>query len=914
MANFCANCGRGLAAGPQQAGGQILTAEARRVITTVFVDLVGSTGLTERLDPEDARAVIGRFYTAVQQTVERFGETVANLLGDGVLATFGLPATHEDDPERAVRAGLALQPALASLYTALAAHQLQLSVRVGINTGEVVAASGSPFDRDFLVSDAVTVAARIQQAAAPGAVVVGERTYRLTRGAIAYRELAPVEAKGKTAPLRVWEAIAPLEERQRTHGLLAPLVDGEVEFELLRGTYERSRRTPQVHLVTSLGQPGVGKTRLVHEFLAAVGAGDPAPLCLRGRSLALAGRIGYHALLDILRAQAGWHDTDPPETVRARLAHWLREAIGDADEVLDGLWLTFGSGNGHDDPGRTRQQLFDAWRQLLARLARRRPVIVVFEDMHWADEGLLDLVPSIVADVRNAALCLVCVARPELLERRPAWGAGGRNQLHIDLHPLTPDETERLIDALSPRPLRPEVRQALVRRAEGNPLFAEELVGMVAMEEEPWRPGADLAVPDTIQAVIAARIDRLPAEERRVLQAAAVIGHAFWPSATAQLAGVSPDEARRIIVALAAKDLVEEHARSAVGDEPEFAFRQTLTREVAYGMLPRAQRQRAHAEAARWLEARLGDRAEDSVEIVAEHFRLGGDDARAAVYLHRAAAKARRQYANADALRLYEQALAAAQIAGLQADLPALYLGRGEVHQLLGDYAAALADFQAGLRLAQAAGDRAREAAFENRVGFVHHREARLDEAEQHFQRAAALARASDDRRALALSLVDLATVAWDRGEMPFAQRTLGEAVTLLRETDDHATLARALNLRCMTHLALGQTDEAIAAATDALVIARAAGDRSREATSLSYLGVVHTWAGEPRRALEYNEAALALAETIGDRRRAVYAKEFLAQLYWDTGRGARRSASPMTCCRRRASSRPGSSRSSTSP
>lgn len=363
-----------------------------------------------------------------------------------------------------------------------------------------------------------------------------------------------------------------------------------------------------------------------------------------------------------------------------------------------------------------------------------------------------------------------------------------------------------------------------------------------------------------------------------------MIGRTFWPSAVSEMAGLPIEDTARAIAGLAAKDLVAGRPQSAIAGEMEYAFRQILTREVAYGMLPRSQRQRAHALAARWLEARLGERAEEAVEILAEHFRLAGDHTAAAAYLRRAASKARMLYANADAMRLFDQALHAAQRAGLTQEIPHLHLGRGDVHQLLGAYPAALADFEAGLAAAQQITDRALEAILENRIGLIRHRETRLEEAEAHFARAAALAREAGDDRTLGQSLVDLANIAWDSGDMEAADRILSEGVALLRGSGDPSGLARALNLRCMVHLAMGDGQGAIAAAEEALAAAREAGDKSREATSLSYLGVVHAWMGRPRTAIQYQMDSLSLAEAIGDRRRATYAREFLAQAYHDMG------------------------------
>ncbi|HET8679752.1 MAG TPA: tetratricopeptide repeat protein, partial [bacterium] len=863
-------------------GGPVLTAEARKIVTVVFADLVSSTGLTEQLDPEEAREVVGTFYDMVRNVVERTGGTVANLLGDAVLAIFGFPVTHEDDPERAVRAGLDIRDELPTLNRHLQTkYGVRLETRVGVNTGEVVAASGSTFDRDFLISDAVTTAARLQQTVSPGVVVVGERTHRLTHDVIDYRECPPMEVKGKATPLRVWEAVGMLPERPEVRRIAAPLVGRHAEMGLLRTLYQRSCDEAIVHLVTVLGQAGVGKSRLLREFLAEVRDLDPRPLVLRGRSVAFGGQIGYHALRDILHGQAGIMNTDPSEVVRAKLVAWLRERLPRHEALLDGLLLTLTTeGAAPSDPERLRRKLFEAWEGLVLALAANQPVILAIEDIQWADDGVLDLAEAIGTDIDSARLFVICVGRPELREHRPGWGGGVRDATTLDLKPLRPREAEALVAQLSSQGLSSDLQKEIAERAGGNPLFAEELVHMLS---EASAPGT--AIPDTVQAVLTARIDRLSQAERKVLQAGSVLGRTFWPGAVAPLSGLSVDETIGAIEGLIRKEMVLLRPQSSIESEHEYTFRHILTRDVAYGMLPRSQRQRAHGEAGRWLETRLGERVEEVVEILAEHFRAAGDDTRAARYLHRAADKARRLYANTDAIRLYTQALDVAPKAAVPHDeIARLHRGRGGVYQLRGEYALALSDFEAGLTAAQQAGDRALEAALEELIGLIYHRQLRLSDAEPHFRRAAEAAREANDRLVLGLSLIDLANVAWDRGRVAPDDPSIVEGIQLLRETGNLSVLARGLNLLCMAHFSNGNGAEAIAAAKEALDAARGAGDKSRQATSLSYLSVVMAFWGRFREAIQYGQEAIAIAEEIGDKRRIAFATSFMAQAQLSLG------------------------------
>lgn len=875
---FCPNCGIALAATPSRASeGPVLTAEARKVVTILFADIVSSTALTEKLDPEDAREVAQKFYEMVEHAITRWYEgTVANLLGDAVLAVFGLPVSHEDDPERAVRAGLAIRDAMPVLNAHLtAAYGVELGVRVGINTGEVVAASGSTFDRDVLVSDAVTVAYRLQETVTAGMVVVGERTHRLAINAIEFRALPPMKVKGKAAALQVWEAVKPLPERTEIRRATAPLVGRHAELGLLQHHYTRSRDGQVVQLVTVFGQPGVGKSRLLREFLAEVRDSTPPPLVLRGRNVAFGGQIGYHALLDILRSQADLLDTDSPEMVRDKVAGWLREVLPDHAELLDGLLLAVSTEDEPAiDPSLLRQRLFDAWRTLIGALAAQRPLILALEDLHWADDGVLDFVEMVSRSAEPMALLVLCLARPDLLERRPTWGGGRRNAVGLDLTPLHPDETVQLVAALSSDALAPELRQMVAQRAEGNPLFAEELVRMLM---EGSTPG--VAIPDTVQAVLSARIDRLAPNERKILQAASVVGRVFWPSAVAPIAGLSDGEIADALENLIVKELILIRPRSTVAGEREYFFRHILNRDVAYGLLPKSARQRAHLEAARWFLTKFAGRPEEVVEVVAEHFRLGGDDVQAADYLRRAGVKARRLYANADALRLFDEALAAADRAALPpGDRARIYRDRGEVHQLLGNYGAALEDFRTGLTEAQRAGDPRLEGILENRIGLIHHREAQFDDAAVHFTNAVALAREAHDDLTLGQSLVDLANIDWDRQVMRPDHPALTEGLGFLRAGGDGSSLARALNLLAMSHLGEGHAAAAAAAAEEALSAARAAGDKSKEATSLSYLSRIHGFVGQYEDAIRLGREAIAIAEEIGDRRRKAYCLTFIGE------------------------------------
>jgi class 3 adenylate cyclase/tetratricopeptide (TPR) repeat protein len=595
---LCGMCGAPLAEAAAPAR------EERKVVSVLFTDLVGSTAMAERLDPEDVRAVLAPYYARLRSEIERHGGTVEKFIGDAVMAVFGAPLAHEDDAERAVRAALAIRDAVAG----------ELEIRTAVNTGEALVALGArPTEGEGMVSgDVVNTAARLQSAAPVNGILVGETTYRATRHAIEYREAPPVEAKGKAEPVAVWEALGArarlgldVEQRLRT-----PLVGRERERSMLADALARARSEESVQLVTLVGAPGIGKSRLVAELFQ-IAEADPDLIAWRqGRSLPYGELVSYWALGEIVKSHAGILETDDAAGAETKLAALLETLLEDEHErgwvarnarPLVGL-------EGGERP--QRDESFAAWRRLLEAAAEQRPLVLVFEDLHWADDGVLDFVDHLADWATAVPLLILGTARPELLDRRPGWGGGKRNAFTVSLGALTDEETARLLQRLLDRAvLDAETQQAVLRRAEGNPLYAEEYARMLVE-----RPGDDLPLPETVQGLIAARIDALPAAEKAVLQDASVIGKVFWPSAV----GGASDA---LLHALERKEFVRRERRSAIAGETQYAFLHALVRDVAYGQIPRAQRVTKHREAAEWVAALAADRSEDRAEMAAHHYR-----------------------------------------------------------------------------------------------------------------------------------------------------------------------------------------------------------------------------------------------------------------------------------------------------
>jgi class 3 adenylate cyclase len=651
-ARFCPSCAAPVEAPPT---------EERKLATVLFADLVGSTQLGAQ-DPERTRAVLDRFYDAMAAEVEAAGGTVEKFVGDAVMAAFGAPAAQEDHAERALHAALAMRRRLEELFGD------ELALRIGVNTGEVVV--GRPREgSSFVTGDAVNVAARLEQAADSGEILAGERTVAAARGAFEFDDPAKVEAKGKPAGVRCRRLVRALSlmRPRGVGGLRRAFVGRETELEHLREAYRNLSAEGEAALVTVLGEAGVGKTRLVRELWEWLGEEAPEALRRTGRCLPYGQGITYWPLGEALKEHLGLLDSDPPDAALRHLAG--REILG----------LTLGldvAGGLH--PLVARDRLHDAWVSFVGELAGERPTVLLIEDLHWAEPPLLDLLDRLVADVDRPFL-LIATARPELLELRPGWGGHRDSSTFLRLEALTDADAGQLLDDLLEAELPAALREVVVERSEGNPFFVEELIGtlidrgLLERSNGSWSVrelpvGFD--VPDSIQAVLAARIDLLDTPEKAALQAASVIGRIFWAEPVYELvAGLAPS-----FRVLEERDFVRRRSGSALLGEQEYVIKHALTREVAYASLPKAKRARLHAAFAEWLE-RSGGGRDDHAPLLAHHYaqavrhedadlawasapdeleRLRG---RAISWLERAAELAAGRYEIAEAIAMLDLAL-----------------------------------------------------------------------------------------------------------------------------------------------------------------------------------------------------------------------------------------------------------------
>ncbi len=774
----------------------------RKVVTVVFCDLVGFTARAESLDPEDVEALLGPYHARVRAELERRGGTVEKFIGDAVMALFGAPVAHEDDPERAVRAALAIRDF---------AVDEGLELRVGITTGEaLVRLDAHPESGEGMASgDVVNTAARLQAAAPVNGILVGEATYRATREAIEYEEAAPVEAKGKSEPVDVWSATA---ARSRfgvdvTHHARAELVGRERELAILTDAFERARHECVPQLVTLVGVPGIGKSRLVYE-LSRIADAEPELITWRqGRCLAYGDGVAFWALAEMVKAQAGIGESDSEADAIAKLRAAVDAALADEQDarwVESHLRPLVGAETETGLGGDRRGEAFAAWRRFLEALAEQRPLVLVFEDLHWADDGLLDFVDELVDWLRDVPLLVVASARPELLERRPGWGGGKLNASTIGLAPLSSEHTARLIGRILERMLLPaETQTTLLDRAEGNPLYAEQFAQLYVE-----RGSADeLPLPATLQGIVAARLDGLAAEEKGVLQDAAVFGKVFYAGAL----GMDPEQSAPLLHGLERKGFLTRQRRSSLERETEWSFSHMLLRDVAYSQIPRAERAARHRAAAEWIES-LG-RLEDHAELLAHHWRSA---------LELAAASGR------DSAELVDPARRALRDAGARAFS-------------VNAYPAAASYYGDALGLWPADDDELPQLLYRHAHSLYL---AADSDALPALEQARDALLAAGDRQTAAEAELSISRIWWERGQGDTA-RTHQTSAAELAGAETSAAAARVLAYIARTRMIAGEREDARRLAEEALAMAEELGNDEVRAHALTTIGGTKGYRGE---------------------------------------------------------------------
>jgi class 3 adenylate cyclase/tetratricopeptide (TPR) repeat protein len=780
-ARFCNACGARL-------GVETRPREERKVVTAVFVDLVGSTARAERLDPEDVRALLRRYHETLRRDLERYGGTVEKFIGDAVVAVYGAPTAHEDDPERAVLAALAARESIAALNDR--DDTLDLHVRVGVATGEALVSldARSTEGESMVAGDVMNTAARIQAAAPVDGILVGVSTHRATERVIVYRAHEPVAAKGKSDPVEVWEAVEAL---RRVSGPgddpSSPLVGRENERALLLGAFARVRveRSPQ--LVTLVGVPGIGKSRLVVELREAA-ADDAEIITWRyGRCLPYGEGVTFWALGEIVKAQAGIRENDAAALAADKLARAVADVVREDDRRWVEASLRPLVGLAPEDVALAdrRSELHAGWRVFLESLAEQRPLVVVIDDLQWADDGLLDFVDGLLDLVEGVPLLVVCCARPELLERRPGWGGGKRNALTVSLGPLTETDGARLVESLLGRdPADEELRGNVVELAAGNPLYAEELVRMRSS-------GGDLTgLPDTVLGIVTARVDLLPHPEKELLRDAAVMGGVVWSDGLQAVSALGPDEVDELLRSLGRKEFLRRERHSAVAGATQHAFVHSLVRDAVYGQLPRPDRVDRHVRVARWIESLPEDRREDRAELLAHHYVE-------AIELSRSA--------GLDSAELVPAASAALRESGMRAFAVGAYVSAARALRA----SAALQGVELDARALRALG---KALMFTEHTGL------------EELQRAYDSMLAADHPLGAAATAADIAFAYWQHGNGAASEVWMKRALELVGDDDRSPHVAHVLAQAARRAMLAGDSEDAVELAGRAIDLAIAVG------------------------------------------------------------------------------------------
>lgn len=840
-ARYCIECGATLEPAAEAVAESVNATEERRIVTVLFADLVGFTSVSEQLDHESLKALVVRCLTRLSVEVERFGGYVDQYIGDNVMAVFGAPVAHEDDPERAVRAAWGMQAAMVELNRGIAPEfGVELELRVGVNTGEV---STGRIGREYtVIGDAVNVASRLQGAAPVGSILVGDRTRRLSAGVASYRHVGPLTLQGKSEPVEAWVVtglsdVGPVSAAVESSG---PFVNRHVELSQLLALFDRVSRDRAPQIVSVFGEAGVGKSRIVGEFERRLRARDAKVQIRRGHCPSFGTGMVYWPLSEMMRAECGIGPGDSAAEAREKLGGRLTALLGGGEAVelldrrLDPLARLMGAEplGGGEEPERrdeqsARESFFGAVRTVVEALAEQAPLILVWEDIHFADDGLLDLV-EYLAQWMRAPVLQVCLARDELLERRPSWGQFRRGATSILLEPLNSQETRELVSALAVGTGAADVMTAeLAQRSGGNPLFAEALVELAADAG----PGHRAELPETVQGLLAARLDALEPLERQLLDHAAVVGGSFAESALEPIAGWVGADLTRSLLSLRQKNLIV----PAVGTgRDELTFKHALIRDVAYEMLPLAARARKHAEIAAFIERRVGGSDDSVAPLLAEHY---GRAATLAAQAHLAAT---------DVVRLQRKALEWGESAGDGA--AQLFSNQAAIDHYRAAEAFAQTGEQAVFRLAQKRGD------VELRLG---HAEAAIAVWKRCLDSLAA--EALEQRAVIHRKIAAAFT---QSGRRDAAIEHLQVGIDLIKDLPPSPELVHLFEEAALLHLQVGDNIWAVYASERALRFAEELGEPRLASRAQGVYGRVFGRVGDATKAREHLGRAVALART----------------------------------------------------
>jgi class 3 adenylate cyclase/tetratricopeptide (TPR) repeat protein len=893
-ARFCDECGAAVdgasAPAPTPAPvAAVAPAAERKVVSVLFADLVGFTTASEGRDAEDTRELLSRYFETCQRLISLYGGTVEKFIGDAVMAVWGTPLANEDDAERAVRAAIDLVAAVSELDGNLAA-------RAGVLTGEAAVTIGAEA-QGMVAGDLVNTASRIQSAAEPGAVLVGETTKRATEAAIAYESAGEHKLKGKAEPVPLYRALRVTAARggaQKAQGLEPPFVGRDRELRLVKELFHASGEERKAQLVSVSGIAGIGKSRLAWEFEKYLDGLADFFFWHRGRCLAYGEGVAYWALAEMVRMRAGILEEEAPAPALAKLHASIEEHVPDPEERS---WLEPRLAHLLGLTERTapdREDLFSAWRLFFERLAEQGPAVLVFEDLQWADTGLLDFIEYLLEWSRSHPLFVLALARPELAERRPAFGSGGRNATSLSLEPLSERAMEELLDGFVPG-LSEELRAQILARAEGVPLYAVETVrmlldrGLLAREGDVYRPTGPieaLDVPETLHALVAARLDGLAPEERRLLQDAAVLGKSFTKAGLAALSGIAEPELEPLLTSLVRKEVFSVQADPRSPERGQYSFLQDLLKRVAYETLAKAERKARHLAAAGHLVQAFGAGEQEIVEVIAAHYvdaygaAPDADDApeikaRAQEMLTRAGERAASLAANDEAQHYFERA---AELSDEPLAEAALRERAGATAWVGGRPEQAQAHLERALELFEAEGATHPAARVSARLGVVEWRRGRLDQALERMERAFEVLSGDEPDEDLAILAAELGRLHFFKGEIELAALRIDTAIEVAESLWLPEVLSQALNTQGLIASWGGRSEQSVALLKHALEIALEHDLAAAALRAYNNLGDRLDRRDRYEEAIDLHRQGVALAHKVGDRQQGW---RLLGELSW---------------------------------
>jgi class 3 adenylate cyclase/tetratricopeptide (TPR) repeat protein len=877
---FCSECGTPAAGGPRAAAPPAPAAQPtaeRRLVSVLFADLVGFTSLSEGRDSEETRELLSTYFETARTVIERYGGTIEKFIGDAVMAVWGAPVAQEDDAERAVRAGLDLVAAVPELDAGLKA-------RAGVLTGEAAVTLGAQ-NQGMVAGDLVNTASRIQSAAEPGTVLVGDSTKRATEAAIAYADAGSHEMKGKAESTQLWRASRVTAGRAgslKAVGLEPPFVGRDRELRLVKELFHASAEEEKAHLVSVIGIAGIGKSRTAWEFEKYIDGLAGTIWWHRGRCLAYGEGVAYWALAEMVRMRAEIVEGEEPAVAAAKLKDVVALHLSDPEErgwVETRLSHLIGI---EDSAAHDRDDLFAAWRLFFERMAETQPLVMVFEDLQWADTSLLEFIEYLLEWSRSHPIFVLALARPEISERHPAFGNAIRNATTLSLEPLSERAMGELLDGFVPG-LPAVLRDQILARAEGVPLYAVETVrmlldrGLLEPAGDVYRPTGPieaLDVPETLHALIAARLDGLSAAERRLVQDASVLGKVFFKQALAQLTGQPEDEVEPVLASLVRKEVISLQSDPRSPERGQYAFLQDLLRRIAYETLAKAERKARHLAAVSFIEHDWGPAEQEIAEVIAYHLVAAYDTApdaadageikaRARTMLARAGERAASLAASEEAQRYFEKA---AELADAPIDRGELWERAGQMAWLRGQGEDARGHFEAAIELFDAEGATHPSARTSARLGAVDFWYGQLDQAIERMEQAFTVLSADEPDEDLATLAAELGRQHLFRGEFEQAGAMTERALEIAQALWLPEVLAQALNTKGVIAGYRKRSEEALALLRHSLALALEYDLTTAALRAYNNLGDFLFQRDRYAEALELEDRALALARKTGQR------------------------------------------------